>query len=37
MVIKTSLLKVSHGNKNKLVEGITWYEQFDDITWYETV
>ena len=30
-------LKASHGNKKKFVEGITWYEQFEDITWYETV
>jgi hypothetical protein len=29
-------LKVSHGKK-KFVEGIIWYEQFEDITWYETV
>jgi hypothetical protein len=23
--------------KKKIVEGIIWYEQFEDITWYTTV
>jgi hypothetical protein len=29
-------LKASH-DKKKVVEGITWHEQFEDITWYKTV
>jgi len=39
-------LKVSHGIKQiesitwyikMFVQGITWYAQFEDITWYKTV